>query len=273
MVLSPFRALAGFALALALTAPASASAQPSMTLDPAVSEDYIVEFGAFVWKPNPEMILRTETLNIVGTSIDLVEDLGMEKGNLPDFRFILRPIRKHKLRISHVPIHYSAESVLDRTIVFDGTVYRVGLPVISDFEWKAWRFGYEYDFIARDRGYVGVIFEAKYTDVKLDIASLALSETIEARAPIPAVGGTFRVYPAPFAAITGEITGIKLPGSLTDGDDSAEYLDWDLYATVNFTRNVAVQLGYRTLNVSYRFDEEFGDFEVRGVYFGAVARF
>ena len=61
---------------------------------------------------------------------------------------------------------------LRRSIVFNGNVYSVGLPVQGEFKWDAWRFGYEYDFIYRDRGFLGVIAEAKYTHVsaELDVA-------------------------------------------------------------------------------------------------------
>jgi hypothetical protein len=266
------RVLAVFLLAMAMTVPSFAqfSAQAPSS---APGNDYVVELGVFRWQSEPAIALRTESLNIIGTTIDLLEDLGIEKKNLPDFRFVLRPARRHKLRVSYVPIHYEAETVLRRTIVFNGTTYVIGLPIASDFEWKAWRFGYEFDFIARDRGFVGLIVEAKYTDVKLAVSTIGLAETAAASVPIPAVGGTFRVYPAPFLGLTGEVTGIRLPGSLTEGEDSADYLDWDLYATLDFTRNIGVQVGYRTLDLNYRYDEEFGDFELKGPYFGGVVRF
>ena len=44
----------------------------------------------------------------------------------------------------------------------------VTLPVATDLKWKAYRFGYEWDFVYRDRGFVGVVLEAKYTDVEDD---------------------------------------------------------------------------------------------------------
>lgn len=258
---------------LAVVAPASAQYPSLRSASQAPGEDYTVEFAALYWNPTPDFILRTESLNILGTTIDLADDLNIEQKRLPDFRFVLKAGRRHKLRVSYLPITYTSEAVLDRTIVFNGTTYRIGLPVNADFEWKAWRFGYEFDFIVRDRGYVGFIVEAKYTDVSLSLASPALSETASAQVPVPAVGGTFRVYPAPFLAITGEVSGIKLPGSLTDGEDTADYIDWDLYATANFTRNIGAQVGYRTLDISYRYDDEFGDFKIKGPYFGAVVRF
>ncbi|MGE3844739.1 MAG: hypothetical protein AB7I50_24505 [Vicinamibacterales bacterium] len=269
-----WRSVLALAVGLAVLLPSSASAQfTPQGSEPAWGESFVVEFGAFYWNPTPELVVRTETLNILGSAIDLVDDLGVERKRLPDLRFVLRPARKHKFRVAYSPIEYTTESVLRRSIVFNGTTYQVGIPVNSVFEWKTWRFGYEYDFVARERGYVGVIADVKYTQVEMAIASPLRAETVKATAPIPSIGGTFRVYPVPMVALTGEVTGVRLPGSLTDGDETADYLDWDLYATVNFGRHVGAQVGYRTLDVSFRYDEEFGDMKMKGPYFGGVVRF
>jgi hypothetical protein len=272
MCFSVVRPLAGVVLAAAISSPAAAQFSIPRA-DPAVGERYTVEFGAFLWNPTPDIVVQSEGISLAGTPVDLVNDLGVVKERRPDFRLVLRPFRKHKFRLSYIPIHYQAETILERTVVFEGTIFRVGLPLSSDFEWKAWRIGYEYDFIARDRGFVGFVLEAKYTDVKLDVAAGPLFESASARVPIPAIGGIFRVYPAPFLAITGEVGGIRLPGSLTEGDETAHYLDWDLSATVNVTPNVGVQVGYRVLDLGYRYDEDFGDLRLTGIYFGALARF
>ena len=76
--------------------------------------------------------------------------------------------------------------MLETTLVFNGTIYRVGLPVDSDFEWKTWRFGYEFDFVSSPRGFVGLLAEAKLTDVKLGLGTSGLSEEATARVTIPA---------------------------------------------------------------------------------------
>lgn len=262
-------------MTLTLSAATSAFAQYPMPrrAASAVGENYRVEFSAFLWEPPPEIVVQSSVLDLPATTVDLAGDLGVEKQYLPEFRGVIRAARKHKFRASYIPIKYTAETTLEGTIVFNGTIYRVGVPVTADFEWRAFRFGYEYDFVSRDRGFVGLIVEAKYTDVKLELAASGLSETAEARVPIPAIGGIFRVYPARNVSLTGEFTGFTLPGDLTEGDDTATYLDWDIYGTVNFTNNVGVQAGYRTLDLSYRYDEDFGDFKLEGFYFGGVVRF
>ena len=135
------------------------------------------------------------------------------------------------------------------------------------------RFGYEYDFIYRDRGFLGVVLEAKYTDVEAALENVLIGrEFVRARAPIPAIGVIGRVYVVPNISITGEFSGFRLPESI-DEDYSGRYYDFDLYGTVNFNDHVGAQGGYRSLTVFYRVDADEGDFKMKGLYFGGVFRF
>jgi hypothetical protein len=161
---------------------------------------------------------------------------------------------------------------LRRDVIFNGIRFPIALPVTTNLQWKAYRFGYEYDFVYRDRGFVGLLLEAKYTDVQATLLNLIDNEFVHARAPIPAIGGIGRVYVAPNISITGELSGIKLPESINE-NYRAKYIDFDLYGTVNFTDNVGAQVGYRSFDVYYKVDEDQGDLVLKGLYFGGVVRF
>jgi hypothetical protein len=239
--------------------------------DPATGEDYHVEFSTGYWNPDPQILITSESINIPGDQIDLVADLGIAKKKFTELRLVLRPARKHKFRFSYTPIKYSADTIIQRSFVFNGQRYSFGLPVQTELDWKAMRFGYEYDFIYRDRGFVGLILEAKYTDVKVRLASPLVFEFAEARAPIPAVGGIGRIYVAPNISATFELTGFRLPNF--DEKYRAKYLDLDLYGTLNFTNNVGVQAGYRRLDIEYVVDLDAGDLVLKGPYFAGVVRF
>jgi hypothetical protein len=245
--------------------------QPSSS-SPAVGEKYTIEAAFGVWSPTPEIVFSSEQFGIPGTDIDLQADLDAEEGNFRDFRFVLRPARKHKFRVEYIPIKYDVDTILRRTVIFNGNVYPVGLPVQGELKWDAWRFGYEYDFIYRDRGFLGFIAEAKYTDVSAELTSPLTSEFTEARAPIPALGLVGRGYLLPNLAVTGEFTAFRIPES-DDRDYSGKYYDFDVYATLNFTNNFGVTGGYRRLTLGYIVDNDFGDFNMKGLYFMGVARF
>lgn len=260
------------AFLLAAANPAGAQYTTFNKPDPATGETYHVEAAFGVWNPTPEIVFSSEQFGIPGSSISLQDDLEVGKAKFRDFRLVLRPARKHKFRLEYVPIKYEVDTVLRRSIVFNGNLYSVGLPVQGEFKWDAWRFGYEYDFIYRDRGYLGVIAEAKYTHVSAELSTPLINEFAEAKAPIPALGLVGRGYLLPNLAITGEFTGFKLPDSV-DQDYGGRYYDFDVYATLNFTNNVGVTGGYRRLTLSYQAERDFGDFRMTGLYVMGVARF
>ena len=242
---------------------------------PATGERYNVEFSGGVWWPTVQAVVSSESLGIVGTEIDFVNDLGIVDEVFPEFRAVLRPARKHKFRVGYVPIKYEAEATLRRDVVFNGIVFPVAIPVRSTLDWKAWRFGYEYDFIYRDRGFLGVVVEAKYTDVTAQLENPLTVEFTSVKAPIPALGLIGRGYIFANVSITGEFTGFKLPGDIADleGDNTGSYYDFDVYGTVNFTNNVGVTAGWRRLAVEYRIDNDYGDLEMKGFYLHGVVRF
>ena len=66
------------ALCLAAT-PASAQYGAKPMSDPATGESYHVEIGGYLWFPTPDILISSEALGIVGSQIDFVSDLGIEK--------------------------------------------------------------------------------------------------------------------------------------------------------------------------------------------------
>jgi hypothetical protein len=252
--------------------PASGQFVPRSLNDPATGERYHIEGSAGFWGPSADMNISSEALGIVGSKIDFKADLGLKDRRFKELHVVLRPGVKHKLRLQLIPINYTQSSTITRNITFNGQLYRVGIPVKSSLDWKAYRFGYEYDFVSRNRGFGGLILEAKYTDVTASLQSQVAPEFAHAKAPIPAIGGIVRVYVVPNISITGEISGIAVPASLSE-EYNAHYADLDIYGTVNFTNNVGAQLGYRSFDVNYVVKKDTGSFVVRGLYFGIVARY
>jgi hypothetical protein len=257
------------ALSILWTA-APASAQYNSN-NRATGENYHVEISGNLWDPTPNILISSESINgILGSEIDFVEDLGIEKNWFTQLKVVLRPATKHKFRFEYTPIKYEASTVLSRDLIFNGISFPVRLPIESEIKWNAYRFAYEYDFVYRDRGFVGLVLEAKYTDVTATLQNAVALEFVHARAPIPAVGFIGRGYVAPNISITGEFTFFKLPE--IEGN-SGRYFDFDLYGTVNFTNNVGVQAGYRSFDVIYKVEDDNGDLQLKGLYFGGVVRF
>lgn len=241
---------------------------------PTIGESYRVEVSGDLWKPSPTLVVSSEQFGIIGTDIDAVSDLGFESTRFKELRVTLRPGRKHKLRFDYIPISFTAETTLRRDITFNGILYRASLPVNSRLDWKAYHFGYEYDFVYRDRWYLGLILEGKYTDVNVQLDSPVEQQYSNVAAPIPAIGGVLRVYPLSFFSVTGEVTGFKLPAKIDKEDRyDGKYVDFNIYGTLNLSNNFGAQVGYRSMDVMYKVDTDTGNFTLKGMYFGGVARF
>jgi len=266
-------ALAAFTTVVTLLAsPAAAQYEPRPLNDPATGEKFHIEGSLSWWRPGSNMSIESEGFGIPGTVIDFKNDLGIQDGTFPAFNIVGRPARSHKFRMQYIPIKYEADATLRRPIVFNGQLYPLNLPVKSTLDWRAYRFNYEFDFVTRNWGYTGFIVEAKYTDIRADLNSPLLSEFARARFPVPALGGVGRYYIVPNISVTGELTAFGIPDNV-EGRYGGHYVDVDIYGTVNVTNNVGVQGGYRTLDLGYVIKRDMGALDLKGIYFGVVARY
>lgn len=266
------RLVAAAVLGLGLSAAVAQAQYRVPATSAVVGEKYNIEVSYNFWSPTPTAIVNSEALGILGTDVDLVADLGIEKHVLKDLRIVLRPAKKHRFRISYLPMNYDAESQVKREFVFNGLRYRVGLPVATTAQFTAWRFGYEYDFLYRERGFLGVLLDVKYTDVNVGLNSPIGDEFTKAVAPIPTIGGVGRVYAAKNLALNAEASYFKIPESASD-EYQGRYVDFDLYATYNPHPNVGVQAGYRSIDVFYDAKNDSGTLTFKGLYFGATLRY
>ena len=268
--------------ALALTAPVAAqvasepealsSSEPSAGVGSHVGEDYHIEISGSIWNPSPAIGGSSEQFGTFGDEIDFGSDLGMVRRTHNELRVTFKPARRHKFRLHWLPMRYQQSTVLRRQLVFQGVAYDVGLPVDSSIRWNVWRFGYEFDVIARDRGFLGVILEAQYTDIRAELESANAYEAVRAQAPIPAIGAIGRLYISRLTPITMELTAFRLPNSAIE-DYTASYLNFDVYGTVNLTSMLGITGGYRSMDLSYLFDRYAGDLTLDGVYVSGVFRF
>lgn len=274
--MNPIRTLVvgGCFMYMLLLSPAAAIAQYGAKpfSDPAPGERYHFEVAGELWNPPPVLTVASESLGLAGTQIDAATDLGLTRHWLFEFRGVLRPAKKHKFKISHLPMNYTAQSTVRREFIFNGQRFGLNLPVTTDFEWTTWLVAYEYDFLYKDSWFVGFTLNSKFTKTQVNLKSPLANEFALAQAPIPTIGGVARVYVVPSVSITADINGIKIPNSVNP-DYNAHYFDFDLYGTVNFNRYAGAQVGFRNIDVGYRFKKDEGTFKMKGLYFGGVVRY
>jgi hypothetical protein len=263
----------GAALLLAL--PATARAQygaPELSSN-TIGENYHVELSGRLWNSDVFGVISSEQFGQIGSQIDFVQDLGYEKTRFKEFGIVLRPSKKSKFRIQHTPVVFKAETTLKRAIVFNGQNYPLALPLQSEFDWNVWRFGYEYDAFYRSRGYVGVLVEARYTQMNAELRSpLYQPEFTRQKAPLPAIGIVGRAYPLPALAINFEMSTFRLPKESVPNIE-ANYYDWDINGTFNASRYVGVTVGWRRMTNYLSIKKDVGDTKFQGMYFGAAVRY
>jgi hypothetical protein len=263
-------------LALARPAEAQYGARRA-TSNRATGETYHVEGGFSFWDPVPDpIVISSESLGILGDKVDFVNQLGVAQTKFRELDLVLRPATKHKFRFEYTPIEYDAQKVVTASFVFNGQRYDIGVPVTTNLQWKAYRFGYEWDMYYASRGFAGLLIDLKYTDIQATLAAptVGAAQFTRARAPIPAIGGIGRGYIVPNISITGEFSVFKLPDkALNSNDYSGKYYDLNIYGTVNLTDHFGAKIGYRTWDVYYKVKQDNGSMTLKGLYFGAVGRF
>jgi hypothetical protein len=267
-----FRTLAVAAMLFCLPALAAAQPGPDKNDDKAgVGERYWVEFTATWWQPDLTGFVGSDRLGLAGTSIDFLTDLGFDSVRQNDIRFVLRPAKKHKLRVQYTPASFTGQNVLTREVTFAGLVYPISLPIESRLSWNVLRVGYEWDFFYRPRGFVGLIVETGITELEAGLDSFLASGEVTGSAPLVAFGLAGRVYPVKHLAIHLEGTGLKLTD--LEPNHFFQTMSLDMSATYNITRNFGVSGGWRRSNTELRIDEDRGKLDFSGIWFGGVVRY
>lgn len=104
-----------------------------------------------------------------------------------------------------VAFNSSRETVLTRTIVFQGQTFEAGLTTQSSLSSPMYGFGYQYDIIRRRRGHLGLGAQINLFDSHASIKAAAqvtgdgvhhdaVSASASLLAPIPVAGPEFRLY-------------------------------------------------------------------------------
>ena len=161
---------------------------------------------------------------------------------------------------------------MHREFIFNGIRYNVNLPVTTELSWKTWHLGYEYDFIYRDRWFVGIVLQAKVTDIQASLEAAA-RHRVRARAGAHPDDRRHRARLRRAEHLDHRRARFLQDSASIDERYQAHYFDFDLYGTVNFNDYVGAQIGYRSLDLGYVFENDHGDFKAKGIYFGGVVRY
>jgi hypothetical protein len=158
-------------------------------------------------------------------SVDLNKDLGFESyptfSGKVDWKFT----RKNHVYVTIIPLDTSRETILNRTFTFQGQTFDAGLTTNSSLNTLAVAPGYEYDFIRRKRGHLGLALQVDFFNSKAKISAAAqvtgdgthhdaVSASGSLLAPIPVAGPDMRIYVtnSPRVFVDASVTGMYLFG-------------------------------------------------------------
>ncbi len=264
--------VAGLVGLTALMAVSPAQAQPREQGKPVLGEKYYFEIATTWWTPSVNGVISSDALQAVGNQISFTDDLGYDSTRFRDLRFVVRPAKKHRIRVQYTPIEYAAATTFNRDIAYKGSVFPVSVPIESTFTWNIWRVGYEYDFLYTKRGFLGVLGEARFLDMTASLNSAVANELVTGEAVVPAVGIVGRAYVLSDLAINFEMSGTRIP-KLFNKNDTNTVVDWDLNATINLTNNFGGVIGWRKSTTYLKIDDNTGDLKFEGLSFGLVIRY
>jgi hypothetical protein len=262
----------GVFLVFAMASPCAAQTPtPKPASSPVLGERYWIECTATWWKPGLGGAVSSDRLGLIGSRVDFISDLGFGNTGHQDVRVVVHPAKKHKFRFQYSHLTFGGDNILARNIAFKGQIYPVSLEVQSNLTWNVMRLGYEWDFLYRPRGYVGLLVEVRQTDLSAALSSFIASGDISGNAPIPSLGLSGRVYPLRQLAINVEGSFLKLNDS--SPDHAFQTFDFEVSGTYNILRTVGVSAGWRRMNTNLHFDSDFGELNFKGVWIGGVVRY
>lgn len=292
--------LSSLALAFLMTSsplraqtPAQTPAQPAPAPPAAPSfapfeEDYHFEVSADGWftRPTTAMYSDTETVtttatsttaavttNVTGTNIDFIKQLNLSDQLFPTLHVLVRPLKKHKIRLDFYPLRYSQTATLTSALNFNGQTYASGDAVTSSLHWNEWELTYEYDFVTSPRGFLGGVAGLNVYSVSGSMSDANKSGTASVGIPMPGLGAIGRYYFTPRFSATGAFTGFVLPGGNTS--TNGHVINVQGYATISLSKNVGIQEGYRFFDAAHYFNSPVntGEFQISGAFIGAVFRY
>ncbi len=158
-------------------------------------------------------------------SIDFEKDLGFNSYSTFSGKVDWKFTRKNHLYVTIIPYNFERQTVLNRTIVFQGQTFTAGLTTSSSLNTLFVAPGYQYDIIRRKRGHLGiqVAMDLFNTTGKISAAAQvtgngvhhdAVSASGSILAPIPVAGPEFRFYvtDSPRVFVQGNVLGMYLFG-------------------------------------------------------------
>ena len=235
-----------------------------------LAENYTIEVEARMWNVRLDSTARIVE-NGIGTDVNLVNDLGFdERKNFFEGRLQIKFARKHKFNLEYIHLKWDADKVLTKTIQFSGQTYVVGTRVQSSLDFKLFKGGYEYDFLAGRIGFLGGTLDVLVASASIQLRAPDVVPIIDQKEdktlPIPMIGLIGRIYPFQWVNLTAKASGFPAGsyGYAFDGEASLN---------INPIKHLGISGGYRYLVINGKYNDNSLDYKLDGPFVGVSLRF
>jgi hypothetical protein len=222
----------------------------SQKVEPEDFDAYKLRIDAAWYYSNPSGYIQASGSGPNVGTIDLQKDLGLPNystfAGKADWKFT----RKNHLFLQAIPLNMSHQTVLQRTFTFQGQTFTAGLTTSSSIDTIFLAPGYQYDFIRRKRGHLGLALQMDLFNTKASINAAAqivggvshpaVSASGSLLAPIPVGGPDFRYYltDSPKVFVHANVLGMYLFGY-------GNFISSEGDLGFNFSKHFAAIAGYQ----------------------------
>jgi hypothetical protein len=165
-------------------------------------DSYTIKIDAAWFYSNPSGTLQSA---IGGQQIDLKKDIGFNSYSTFAGKIDWKFTRKNHLYLLAIPFTSSRQTMLTRTITFQGQTFVPSLTTQSELKANLYAPGYQYDILRRRRGHLGIAVQIDAFDSRASISAaaqvssngvrqLTKSASASRLMPLPVLGPEFRYY-------------------------------------------------------------------------------
>lgn len=241
-----------------------------MILTGRVFAEPVIEVEGRYWVTDLSSHVKATEDLLIGTDIDLVDDLGLGDKDFPEARLIWNTGPNSLLRFAYTKVSYGGDKNIERTILFSGQSYAVGTHVSTELEVDYFRLGWAWQFLSFSEGAVkaGPLLEAKafMLDASLDAPSIGVSEAEDFMIALPTIGAMLDIKMGEKFNIFAEVSGLPSAGY-------GHFFDTEIGIKFIPMKNLSIIAGYRVIDIELEDDDSYGEVDISGPFFGATLRF
>lgn len=223
----------------------------------------------YYWFPRLSGDIRADNAGIVGTELDLDNDLHIDNKSYPVIE-VFSGIGKHHLSLAFYNLDYDGDTVLTKNVYFNGELFHANERVVSNLKYDNYDVTYRYDLIDLENflagGSLGLVARMMVFDGSASIASATVTTRENFTVPIPMVGVNFHV------GILKDILEARL---LVTGIEYRDNTAFDGQAEISLTPFPFIDIhgGYRFLKIDADQDDVKLDFDNSGLYVALTVSF